>query len=373
MENSASGWFTRERIMTVVLAGATLLALYICYLIVQPFVASLAFALALAVATQRPYKWLRHKTGHDTVAAAIGVVLVTLLILGPVTALLIYLIQQGMQNLNELQQSGISGWRAWIEQQPRLAGVFHWLQDRINVEAQLEGVARNIAGHAAGLLSSSVAVGTELVITLFVLFFLYRDRAAALEAFRHLMPLSPGETSRMFRRISDTILATVNGSITVATVQAAIAGLMYWFLDVPLAVLWAAATFFMALVPVFGTFMVWGPISGYLVLTGHWGKALILVGWGLCAVGTIDNLLYPYLVGGRLRLHTVPTFFAVLGGISLFGVAGLILGPLTLAITVGLLDIWWCRTAGGQPAEEGAPLRQGTRRPEDVLQESKEK
>ena len=83
--------------------------------------------------------------------------------------------------------------------------------------------------------------------------------------------------------------------------QALLATLMYTILGVPAAMLWGAATFIMALVPVFGTFTIWGPIAVYLALTDSWVKALVLVGWGALAVGTIDNILYPYLVGDRLR------------------------------------------------------------------------
>jgi predicted PurR-regulated permease PerM len=127
---------------------------------------------------------------------------------------------------------------------------------------------------------------------------------------------------------------------------------MYWLLDVPAFAVWGALTFIVALIPVFGTFLVWGPIAIYLAATGAYVKALVLVGWGLLAVGTIDNFLYPYLVGDRLRLHTVPTFFSILGGLSLFGPAGLILGPMTLAITMALIDVWWERTTEGRAAEE---------------------
>ena len=112
----------------------------------------------------------------------------------------------------------------------------------------------------------------------------------------------------MFERIGDTILATVNGSLTVALVQSVVAGVMYTILGVPAAILWSVATFMMALVPVFGTFLVWGPIAAYLALSGSWVKALVLIGWGLLAIGTIDNILYPYLVGSRLRLREYPPF-----------------------------------------------------------------
>jgi predicted PurR-regulated permease PerM len=130
---------------------------------------------------------------------------------------------------------------------------------------------------------------------------------------------------------------------------------MYTVLGVPGAVVWASATFIVALVPVFGTVLVWGPISLYLLVSGSWVKALILIGWGMLAVGTIDNVLYPYLVGGRLRLHTIPTFFAIVGGVGTFGPAGLIIGPVALAITIGLLNVWRWRTSGVRGGSDGAP------------------
>ena len=172
----------------------------------------------------------------------------------------------------------------------------------------------------------------------------------------------------MFERIGDTILATVNGSLTVALVQSVVAGVMYTILGVPVAILWSVATFMMDLVPVFGTFLVWGPIAAYLALSGSWVKALVPIGWGLLAIGTIDNILYPYLVGNRLRLHTVPTFFAILGGISLFGPAGLILGPLALAIMIGLLQVWWSRTDEGRTAEESAEPDSPSASPSEAMQ-----
>jgi predicted PurR-regulated permease PerM len=99
------------------------------------------------------------------------------------------------------------------------------------------------------------------------------------------------------------------------------------------------------------------------------GKALFLVAWGGLVVGSVDNILYPYLVGDKLRLHTVPTFFSVLGGISLFGPAGLILGPLSVAIAIALIDVWWCRTEGGQAAEEEVAQDTETPAPGKMLQD----
>jgi predicted PurR-regulated permease PerM len=352
MLNESNGVFTRERLLTVVLAIFTFLAVYVCYRIVEPFIPPMAFALALAVATQRPYRWLRRRIKGRTAGAAVAVVLVALLIIGPAAGLVTYIVQMAADHVDTIQSGGgIEMVRTKLESQPLIGPLVRQMGERFRLEEQIGNLGRAMGNRAAGFLSGSVTVLTQFAITLFVLFFLYRDCGEAINALRQLLPLSEGETERMFERVASTIEATVNGSITVALVQAILAGTVYLILGVPGAVVWGAVTFLTALVPVLGTFIVWAPIAGYLALTGSVGKALFLVGWGGIVVGSVDNVLYPYLVGDKLRLHTVPTFFSILGGLSLFGVAGLILGPMALAIALALMDVWWHRTSHGHAAE----------------------
>jgi predicted PurR-regulated permease PerM len=115
---------------------------------------------------------------------------------------------------------------------------------------------------------------------------------------------------------------------------------MFWVLGVPAALVWALVMAVLATIPSLGTFLVWMPVAVYLALTGHWVKAGILVGWGTFVIGTVDNLLYPTLVGTKIQMHTVPVLFAVLGGIALFGISGVVLGPLVLTTAVTLLRFW---------------------------------
>ena len=96
---------------------------------------------------------------------------------------------------------------------------------------------------------------------------------------------------------------------------------------------------FMALIPLVGTFVVWLPAAIYLLMAGSWAKALILVLWGVFVIGTIDNLLRPIIVGKTIQLHTVPAFLSMVGGLMLFGPAGIILGPVGLVVTMVLLEI----------------------------------
>ena len=98
------------------------------------------------------------------------------------------------------------------------------------------------------------------------------------------------------------------------------------------------------MVPAFGSFLVWGPVAIYLGLSGHWGKAALLGIWGAFIVSTIDNILYPILVGSHMRAHTATILLAVLGGIAFFGPVGIVLGPVLFTIAATLLDIWHART-----------------------------
>jgi predicted PurR-regulated permease PerM len=363
--------FTRDRLLTLVLGLLTAISVYICFRIILPFIPAIAFALALCVATRRPYRWLTRHVSSRTVAAGIAVFLAAVLIVGPAAMLLTYIVQMVVDNVSELQTSGgIQQVRQKLESMPLLGPVIAAFTGRFQLEQGIAALGKTLAQRGGDLLAGSVAVLTQLGITLFVLFFLYRDRENAMEALRKLLPLSNEESDRMLERVGSTINATVNGSITVALVQALLAGTIYAILGVPAAVLWGAATFIVALIPMFGAFLVWAPIAAYLALTGSVGKALFLVIWGAAVVGTIDNHLYPHLVGDKLRLHTVPTFFSVLGGISVFGASGLIIGPIVLAITIALIDVWWRRTEHGQAAEEAIPkAAEDSREPVEVLQE----
>lgn len=122
-------------------------------------------------------------------------------------------------------------------------------------------------------------------------------------------------------------------------------GLMFWWLDLPAPFLWGVVMSFLAIVPMLGASLIWVPAAIFLAMEGNWLNALILTLWGMLVVGTIDNFLRPIFLGNRLKLHTILIFISVIGGLLKFGTAGLILGPVTLAITVALLEIWFERNS----------------------------
>jgi len=146
--------------------------------------------------------------------------------------------------------------------------------------------------------------------------------------------------NRLFDNVSDTVHATLYGTLVVAVVQGTLGGLMFWWLDLAAPLLWGIVMGLLAVVPVLGAFIIWIPAAIFLVLEGSGEKALLLALWGGIVVGGIDNLLYPMLVGRRLKMHTVIAFISIVGGLIVFGPSGLILGPVIFTITRLLLDIW---------------------------------
>ena len=140
--------------------------------------------------------------------------------------------------------------------------------------------------------------------------------------------------------MSDTIEATLYGTVVVAAVQGVLGGLIFWWLELPMPVFWGFVMGLLAVVPMLGAFVIWVPAAVYLALSGDWGKAFILTAWGTVVVGLIDNLLYPILVKEQLRLHTVPAFISIVGGLILFGASGLLLGPLIVTVTMFFLELW---------------------------------
>ncbi len=175
---------------------------------------------------------------------------------------------------------------------------------------------------------------------LFALFFLFRDREDAVRALRSLIPLNGHQTEMLLRRLTDVLTATLQGRVIIAVLQGSLGGLMFWLLGVPEVFIWTVIMILLAMIPFVGTLPVWMPAAVYLGLSDHWIKALILFCWGVFVIGTADNLLYPALVGSKLQLHTAPLFFAVLGGLALFGASGIVLGPLILAGFLALVRIW---------------------------------
>jgi predicted PurR-regulated permease PerM len=128
--------------------------------------------------------------------------------------------------------------------------------------------------------------------------------------------------------------------------------LVFWWLGLPGPLLWGAVMAILSVLPVLGAAIVWLPVAAFLALQGNWTDALILAGFGSVVIGLVDNLVYPLIVKDRIRLHAVPVFVSIIGGLVVFGLSGVVLGPLLLALTDTLVGQWRRRLGIRDPACE---------------------
>ena len=320
--------------------------LILCALLLRPFFTAIVGAIVLAVVTQRPYDWLTVKIKNRSLCAAVALILIILAVIIPTFFLAQKLGQQALNTINAFRNGGASHEKitSYIANRPALASRIEDFTASIDINNLARSAAAYVGGNLAGFFGNSVRIITQLVVMLFLLFFLLRDRTFALASLRSLLPLQEHESTELLDRVGNTILATALGRLTIAAVQGVLAGLAFWVLGVPGVILWAFTLTACAMIPAFGSFLVWGPVAIYLGLTGHWGKAALLAVWGAVIVSTIDNILYPILVGSHLRAHTAVILLSVLGGIAVFGPIGIVLGPVLFTLASTLLDIWHQRT-----------------------------
>ena len=298
-------------------------AVYGSYRLFAPFLPAMTWALAFAVLAHPFHQRLTARVKNVNLSAAISVVLVASALIG-LTAMV----------SERLARQAVQAAHMWD------AGEIHRrlpFLDGLN----LQGGVNEIFARLPDLIRSSAGALSQLPTSMFCLFFFLRDGEKSLEYLRSWLPLSAPEIEELGRRVNDILSATLFGKIAIAGIQGFLGLLMFLWLGLPAPILWALIMSVFALVPFVGTPIVWVPAACYFYLQGEIGKAIFMGLWGLLVVSSIDNVLYPFLVGARMQLHPLVTFIGVVGGLGWFGACGLILGPLILATTAGLLEV--CR------------------------------
>ena len=330
----------------------TLAVVVECLRMLSPFTPAIVGALVLAVVTRGPHLWLRSKTGSRTAAASISLLAVTLSIIVP-GFLLLQNVGHHLLRAARLLQNGAAerSVSQFLARHTQIASFLQSTSRYVTFGQAAERTARFVSSHLVGLLSNSVAALTQIVIMLFLLFFLYRDDDAGMRFLYRMLPLHDSEARNIITRVAQTVRATVLGRFIIAAVQGIVAGVTFAALGIGGATLLGMFTAIVAIIPSFGAYIVWLPVAAYLALTGHWIKMAILIAVGSLIISTLDNLLYPMLVGVQLRQHTVSIFLSLLGGVWLFGASGLVLGPVLFCVAESLLEIWKQRLNGADPAQ----------------------
>jgi predicted PurR-regulated permease PerM len=338
----------KQAASAIFLAVLAAIAIYFCFVITRPFLSPIFLAVMLAIVFHPVKIGIQQRFRNHNIAALLCTALVGLAFLLPSISLgfVIHRETRSLYQLLNERSTAQGGWNPYVMHV--VERVLNWVGRYVDVSQfdlrgtvlrWLEQISRYLFSWGAHVVRNFISFLADAVILFFTLFFLFRDGGSIKEHVASYVPLTRDQVERLFIGISNSIVANVYGVIAVGASQGVLAGLGFWMLGLPSPALWGLVTGLFSLVPLIGSAAVWGPAVIVLLVSGHWIKALILLGWGAAIVGQVDSVVRPYVISEKAKLNTLPVFFALLGGVAAFGVMGLFIGPVLLSFTLVVLEM----------------------------------
>jgi predicted PurR-regulated permease PerM len=318
--------------------------------ILWPFYGAVLWATVLAIVFAPLYRRLcGSMRQRRNLAALVTVVIIVLIVILPSTLVTGALVQEasavyemfksGELNLARGLQHVLDALPSWAVGLLDRFGLTDLAGVQEGLSAGLGRASQFIAAQALNIGQATFELVVRMFVMLYLLFFLLRDGDELFRIIMDAVPLRPQQQRALFSKFTTVIRATVKGTIVVAVVQGALGGLIFWFLGIRAALLWAALMALMSLLPAVGAALVWFPVALYLLATGAVWQGLVLIAFGILVVGLVDNLLRPILVGSDIRMPDYVVLLSTLGGIEIFGMNGIVLGPLIAAMFMVVWDI----------------------------------
>ena len=310
----------------------------VSFLLLKPLLLAIVLGLLLAFIFNPVYNWIYKKTKSKNFSASLIIVLLILIILIPLWFLLPLLIEQSLKIIQATLQLDL------ITPLKNLFPNFFQSQQLTtqissNLSTFTTKIANSITGSLTSLLLNIPTLSLQLIVVLFVFFFAMRDQEAFANYIRSLLPFSKEIENRLFDYSSDITKSVLYGQVVIGIIQGIIAGLGFIIFSVPNALFLTLIAILLGILPIIGTAIIWVPVAIFMFIAGN-----NLAGWGVVIFGvlssTIDNFLRPLFVSRMTKMHSAIVLISMIGGLFLFGVVGLILGPLIIAYLLIVLELY---------------------------------
>ncbi|MCM2359667.1 MAG: AI-2E family transporter [Geobacteraceae bacterium] len=357
----------RKVFFALVAFSFLLFLLYFLYVILAPFLVPLGWAGVIGILTFPIYKRL-HRRFHDRDMAAAWLMtpLVVLTLVLPVVGLVLFLTREATQAYRVLEEATASGELLVLENIRQHPAVAPWLErirpyvdlPEIDLHATMvpamKKVTSFVLGYSTELIKNFFAFLVKLILMVIALFFIYKDGERFQQEFWSIMPIKEADKGILVDTVRRVLSAVVYGIFLTCLVQGALGGIGFWFSGLPSPLLFGAMMAVCALIPLVGTALIWLPAAIYLLLQDEVVKGLILMAWGALVVASIDNFLRPFFISGKARLPVLVIALGALGGLVSFGLLGVVIGPIVLALFMALFEIYKGRIFPGDGPDSEA-------------------
>jgi predicted PurR-regulated permease PerM len=307
----------------------------------SPFATGIIGIPVLYVVFQPVHTWLMRRTGART-SAAVVVTLALFIIVVPGVSFAGLIVAQAQEIASGVVQSPLLDRLAQLH----IRG--------ISIGSQLADLGSKLVSwigtSAFGLIGTATRLALNLVISLFGLYYLLLRPTETWSAVRPYIPFSPQNTEILRQRFRNVTVSTIIGTGLVAAIQGTMVGLAFWAAGLSNALFWGVVTMVLAILPVVGSGLVFGPGALALALSGRWGWAIAMGLWGLLIVGNVDYVVRPMIFRRWANIHPLITLIGALAGVPYFGLLGLLIGPLALSYFFELIRIYREEYFSGQTA-----------------------
>jgi len=350
----------REHIFLIFILFLTVVSFYLLYQILLPFFSSIIWAILLAMVFYPLFQKLqRILKKREVISALIMTLLVFIVIVLPFTLLLASLASEVVDIYHRAEEIIRAGqFQAYLEKAkeiPMLKWILAKLSEYIDfsqtdplplILKNFKQISNFIFTQTTILLKGLSTFAIGFFFTLLSLYYFFKDGRHLFERLKEFVPLPSKERDLLIQRFKDMIYATIYGGILIAIIQGFLGGLSFWVLGLPSPIFWGTAMALLSFIPIGGTAFIWGPAGILLLIGGAILKGVILLGVGVFVISMVDNLLRPFFISSRTKIHPLLLFFAVLGGIQAFGLIGVVAGPLVATLFLALIEIY---AQGTQP------------------------
>ncbi|MEO8446205.1 MAG: AI-2E family transporter [bacterium] len=331
----------------IFLTFITGLMLYICWLMFAPFVSVILWSVILVIIFHPLYEKIFSKTKNHTISAfaTIAVSLLTFIIPAFV------IVTAAVNELSGISESAIPQIQQMMTdpEHSKFANVYNYINQFVNlkdlikpedIKAFLSKISSVMISASWSVIEGFFGVLIGILFAVFSMFYLLRDADKIVKDIPEILPFENSQAKELMSETSELISATIRGSLFIALIQGILAGIIFWILGIPSFVILGLLAMVFSLVPTGGTAFVTVPVIIILLASGEYGKAAILALYASVVIGMIDNFLLPKLIKQRVKINELYIFFSVIGGLQLFGIIGLFLGPIIFVIAIGLFKIF---------------------------------
>lgn len=325
--------------------------------LIRQFLQPIFWAVALAIVFYPVHRLLRDKFGaHRSLAAAISVVVILLVVVLPVMAIvgamageaadIHHRITCDLAEEPECEKIDLSAALVWADQTLPLAlqaaeriGIDR--ADLVRVQTRLSDsavvVGQYLAARAVSFGQGTLRIAVYFFLMLYLLFFFLRDATKIIDGLVRALPFGDERERHLLARFAEVSRATIKGSLVVGVVQGFIGGVLFAAIGIGAPVLWGVVMALLSIVPAVGPALVWLPAAIILIVQGQIWQGIVVIAVGALVIGLVDNLLRPILVGRDTKMADYLILLSTLGGLMAFGLAGVVIGPIIAAL---FLSVW---------------------------------